>query len=324
MHPDVTADVAGRCSKCGMQLISGNPFDTREYSLEFDSFPSAAEAAVPVTLRFVVRDPATGNVVREYERVHDKEYHLFVVSQDLSVFFHVHPVLLGDGAWEVQLVLPKEGYYRVLSDFVPKGGSPQLLARSLVTIGYEGDVFTDAPPSQPDASTVVTVDGIRAELAIDPQPLLAGQFGHLSFTLRDAQSGELIDDLQPYLGAFGHTLIMSADMLDAVHSHPSEGPEHDITKGVGGPMITFEGYLPRPGIYRAWTQFQRHGRLSTVTSTFRVLSVEGAFSANVCEVPDARDDEWLGSLSKKLGVGARVEDGPSAYAWAAGRAGLQR
>jgi hypothetical protein len=26
--------------------------------------------------------------------------------------------------------------------------------------------------------------------------------------------------LQTYLGAFGHTLIMSEDMLDYVHTHP--------------------------------------------------------------------------------------------------------
>ena len=36
-------------------------------------------------------------------------------------------------------------------------------------------------------------------------------------------------------------------MRDYVHSHPFEGPESDITKGFGGPNVTFEGYMPRAG-----------------------------------------------------------------------------
>jgi hypothetical protein len=32
--------------------------------------------------------------------------------------------------------------------------------------------------------------------------------------------------------------------------------------------------MPRAGLYRAWTQFQRAGRLVTVPFTFRVLTLE--------------------------------------------------
>ena len=34
MHPDVTGSGPGRCTKCDMALIRGNPFDTREYLLD--------------------------------------------------------------------------------------------------------------------------------------------------------------------------------------------------------------------------------------------------------------------------------------------------
>ena len=80
----------------------------------------------------------------------------------------------------------------------------------------------------------------------------------------------------PYLGAFGHALIMSDDMRDAVHSHPSPGPESDISRGFGGPDVTFEGYMPRPGLYRAWSQFLRGGTLTTFSFTFSVHSLEEA------------------------------------------------
>jgi hypothetical protein len=98
----------------------------------------------------------------------------------------------------------------------------------------------------------------------------------MKFTLADAASGEPIRDLEPYLGAFGHTLILSEDLQDYVHSHPTEGPDSDVSRGLGGPTVTFEGYMPRPGRYRSWTQFQRDGQLTTVPFTFQVYSLEEA------------------------------------------------
>jgi hypothetical protein len=38
----------------------------------------------------------------------------------------------------------------------------------------------------------------------------------------------------------------------------------------GGPQVTFDGLMPKPGRYRAWTQFRRNDRLYTFTSTFVV------------------------------------------------------
>jgi len=69
-------------------------------------------------------------------------------------------------------------------------------------------------------------------------------------------------------------------MLDYVHSHPFEGPESDITRGSGGPNVTFEGYMPRPGRYRAWSQFQRKGQVITVPFTLNVSTLEEAVRGN--------------------------------------------
>jgi hypothetical protein len=104
-----------------------------------------------------------------------------------------------------------------------------------------------------------------------------GQFGHLAFTLTDAKTGRPVTDLQPYLGAFGHALILSEDMRDYVHSHPFENPDSDISKGLGGPTVTFEGYMPKAGRYRAWSQFQRNGEVVTVPFTVNVLTLDEAY-----------------------------------------------
>ena len=277
MHPDVTAAGPGRCPKCDMALIHGNPFDTREYLLDMRTSPAAVRVDSPFRMEFSVSHPGTQKRVESFELVHDKKYHLFVISQDMSSFQHIHPELQKNGSLAIDVTLPKAGYYSIISDFVPTGGSPQFMARPLITAGFTGDLSTEAARLTPDTVMTSTVDGITASVALEPSTLVAGEYGHLMFTLSDAKTGQPVNDLQPYLGAFGHTLLMSEDMRDAVHSHPSPGPDSDVTRGHGGPRVTFEGYLPRPGVYRAWTQFLRNDTLSTFTTTFRVLSLDEAY-----------------------------------------------
>ena len=69
------------------------------------------------------------------ERVHERPYHLFVISQDMAHFQHIHPEQRPDMTWAIDVMLPKPGYYTVLSDFLPSGGASQLISRPLVTAG---------------------------------------------------------------------------------------------------------------------------------------------------------------------------------------------
>jgi hypothetical protein len=276
MHPDVTSESAGKCKKCGMTLLAGDPFETREYILDFETSPPVVKAGEPFSMNFTIQHPRTGTLIKDFAIVHDKPYHLFVVSQDMTSFQHIHPTVQPDGSWSVDVTLPKPGYYRVLSDFLPAGGSPQFLGRSLVTSDFDGDLLSQSAHLQADEALRKTVDGITAEVKLDPPKLIAGRNGHLAFTLTDANTGEGLTDIQPYLGAFGHTLVLSEDLADYVHSHPTDDPESDISRGSGGPRISFEGYLPRAGRYRAWTQFLRNGQLTTFTFTFTVWSLEDA------------------------------------------------
>lgn len=274
MHPDVTSATPGRCRKCDMEMLLGDPFDTRDYRLDVAIEPPDVRPKVPFELTLTVGHPATGDVVQEFEVVHDRQYHLFLISHDLSFFEHIHPTQGDDGRWAINAEVPKPGFYRVLSDFVPKGASPQFLSRSIATAGFDGDLESQAPELDEDWQVEKTVDGLVASVSIEPNPLVEGQWGHLTFSLRDAASGAPVTDLQPYLAAFGHTLMMSGDMRDYVHSHPTPRPENDIARGFGGPQVEFEGYMPRAGYYRAWTQFQRAGRISTFPFTFRVLTLD--------------------------------------------------
>jgi len=284
MHPDFTLDVEGKCPRCGMALVKAAAYDVRDYRLEFRTIPPVVVAGQKATLHFKISHPGFNAVIEKFEVVHDRKYHLFVISQDMEYFQHIHPEQRPDGTWTIDLTLPKPGYYKVLSDFLPAGGSTQFIARPLVTAGYTGDLAGDSARLVPDTIFKKSVDDLTAEVAFDPPAFVAGLYGHLNFHLTDTRTGQPVTDLQTYLGAFGHTLIMSEDMVDYVHSHPIDisasdengpkqfmlPPDADPEKLRGGPDVTFEGLMPKPGRYRAWTQFRRNGRLHTFATTFEV------------------------------------------------------
>jgi hypothetical protein len=276
MHPDFTSEVPGRCARCGMKLVTGTLFDMRDNRLEFSTVPAVVEAGKKITLNFKIFHPGTGQLIRKFELVHEKAYHLFVISRDMKFFEHIHPTQKDDGAWTIDVVLPKPGYYEVLSDFLPSGGSGQFLARPLVTAGFSGDLMGNSARLVPDMADTQTVGDLKVKLSYDPGTLQAGSYGHLTYYLTNAATDQPVRDLQTYLGAFGHTLILSEDMEDYVHSHPvgeSLTPEIDLEAERGGPTVMFEALMPKPGRYRAWTQFRYHNKVHTVANTFEVFDV---------------------------------------------------
>jgi hypothetical protein len=287
MHGDYTMDVAGKCPRCGMDLVHAAPFDVRDYQVDFYTVPAVVKPGQKTKLFFRFRHPGTGDVVRKFEVVHEKQFHLFVISQDMEYFQHIHPVEQADGTWTIEVVLPKAGYYKILSDLLPSGGSAQFIARPLVTAGYQGDLAADSAHLVADTNLTRSVEDITAKVVYDPSTFVVGLYGHINFFLSDTATGRPITDLQTYLGAFGHTLIMSEDMEDYVHSHPLDilampdddgGPPQflippgaDLEKIRGGPEVTFEGLMPKPGNYRAWTQFRRNDQIRTFAFTFNVV-----------------------------------------------------
>jgi hypothetical protein len=288
MHSDYTAELDGKCPRCGMALVRAAPFDVRDYRLDFRTVPAVVKAGQQASLAFKIFHPDTGEAMKKFEVVHERQYHLFLISQDMEYFQHIHPQEAADGTWSIDVTLPKPGYYKVLSDFLPSGGSSQFIARPLVTAGYTGDLAADSAHLVPDTVLTKVDEDITATVTTDPQQFVVGLYGHITYHLTDTADGRPITDLQTYLGAFGHTLIMSEDMAEYVHSHPLDilaqpdddggppvfliPPDADLEKLRGGPEVTFEGLMPKPGHYRAWTQFRRHDQLHTFAFTFNVVA----------------------------------------------------
>jgi len=269
MHPDIRTSIPGKCPKCGMTLVAVIPGIPEDFNLRMESNPAAPRANDKLRLRFSIFNPRTGEQVKKFQISHDKLFHLFIVSQDLGEFQHIHPTFEPDGSFDIETMLPAPGHYKIYSDFYPADGTPQVLQQSITTAGYARDLLSAQPKVKPDTSLIKTVDGMKIELTLDPQQLIAGQPVALKYHLSDAVSGEPVRNLVPYLGAWGHTLMLSEDQVDYVHSHPDEdvlaGSEN--ARPQGGPDVTFNAFIPRPGNYRLWTQFQRGDTLTTVSFT---------------------------------------------------------
>lgn len=275
MHPDVTQATPGTCHRCGMVLIAMDPFDAREYRVDVTTTPPGVPARRPFSLRLTVREPTSGAVVREFATVHDKRFHLFVISQDLEHYAHVHPEQEPDGSWRLDVTLPKPGYYKLYSDFLPKGGTPQVIALPLVTAGAPGDLASSSARLVPDRELTKAFGDMRVRLVLPEDPLVAGREEAFALELTDRQTGEPVSDVEPYLAAWGHSLLVSEDTLAVVHAHPVEFVPENDPSARGGPVLTFRALFPKAGHYRLWTQIQRNGEIVTAMYTVAVESPVG-------------------------------------------------
>src|SRR6266852_3940369 len=201
MHPDVHSGKPGVCPRCGMALVSHLP-DRIEYPLQMTQSPAVLKGSSVATLTFRVLDPQTGRVVNHFEIVHEQLMHIFLVSENLQFFTHLHPVLEADGSFRLPVRLPYGGTYRLLADYYPAGSVPQLTVKTLLVSGH-------SEPAQVRASVSPSrSDNLTASLRLDPEQALAGLETKLFLTL-DPSAG-----LEPYLGAWAHMLAVSEDLSD--------------------------------------------------------------------------------------------------------------
>jgi hypothetical protein len=251
MDGDIRRDGPGFCPKCGMKLVEGVQ-DVDEYPLNLTVEPAAPRAAQLTRLIFGVVEPKTQRPVRNFEIVHEKLYHIFVVSQDLTFFLHTHPERQSDEDFHLDVRFPKPGMYRVLSDFYPTGGTPQLITN---TVMIPGDGFSQKPALIRADMSPRQTENSRVELEVAPQRIVAREKISMFFRVSPDQG------LEPYLGAWGHMLAASSDLIDMMHSHSFQALDGSAK---AFKELPFSVVFPRAGMYRVWVQFQRMGVVNTV------------------------------------------------------------
>jgi hypothetical protein len=217
MHAMHTHDAAPAAAGDGLRLVAVRT-----------TLPAGAAA----TLTFRIVD-AHGATLRAFETEQARRMHLIVVRRDLRRFQHLHPTQDASGAWTTRITLPTAGVYHAFADF-QTAGARQTVGADLFAAGRFEPLELPAP------STRARVDGYDVTLRER-----AGE-SELRFTVR--RGGVPVGDLQPYLGARGHLVMLRAGDLAYEHVHPLAGPA----------ALAFATGDTAPGTYRLFLQF-RHG-----------------------------------------------------------------
>ena len=228
----------------GLQVSDGG------YTLSLAAPTLSAGPATPLSFRVVGPD---GAPVTAFTQSHEQPLHLIAVRRDLSGFQHVHPRLAPDGTWTTPLALTP-GSWRILADFVPSAdGAKRVLGADLAVPGEL------APAPLPAPSPTAEVDGYTVTLAGD---LAAGVESRLTFSV--SRNAQPVTDLQPYLGASGHLVVLRAGDLAYLHVHPDEGS-----------ALSFTTTAPTAGTYRLYLDF-RHGDVVRTAEFTVTVGTEGS------------------------------------------------
>jgi hypothetical protein len=226
--------------------------DTSQVKFSFDKTPESKKENL-LTIQVNDKD---GKPIEDFELEHEKLMHLIVVSKDLSYFDHIHPDYKGDGKFTVKVNFPTGGEYKFYADYLPKGSSKTVKTQE---VQVEGTQKTPVPLKEDKLTKVV--EGKEVTLSFDH--LMAGMEVNLNFNIKDAKTKEPISDLQPYLGAIGHVVIISADTNTYLHVHPMD-------EKATGPDAKFMTTFPKSGVYKIWIEFQHNGKVFTVPFTVNV------------------------------------------------------
>ncbi len=268
MHPEVGSATPGRCPVpgCDMTLVPRGParptgvlHDDR-YEMELKTEPAVPATGLPVRLELTPRDRARNAVLTDLDVVHTKKLHLIIVSRDLALFDHVHPVQHPDGSLVLDYRFPSGGDYVLFADMTPAGAPNQVFR---LPLHVEGPAPAPTPLVESPAPAGLFGD-YRVELRAAPDPPRAKDEAVLAFTL--TRNGRPVTDLEPLLGAAGHCVVIRQDTMEYLHCHPVEPLD---PAGVG-PTVRFHTRFPVPGLYKVWGQFSRAGTILTADFVLRV------------------------------------------------------
>lgn len=231
----------------------------------FDPATRSLDAGQTNRFSFTIGGPE-GRPLTAYERLHDRELHLIVVSSDLAEFHHVHPTRDGGGTWAIDLPSLQPGAHRAYADFQPRGGEQLTLGVNLTVPGQ-----VPAPTKLGERHTV-EVDDYQVALSGDPKP---GVDSEVTITVR--RDGEVITT-EPYLGAAGHLVAIRDGDLAYLHVHPLDDEP-------AGP-VRFAVEVPSAGTYGMYFDFSVDGVVRTAAFT-TVIDAGPDDDADRSSAPDA-------------------------------------
>ncbi len=232
------------------------------------SSPSIITAGLPVSITVCLED-RKGRPLQGLMAHHERILHAVIIGRDLNVFAHIHPEDLGTitskmldaASFPLRYTFPKAGVYIVGIDFATEDGVYSKTAQLAVSgRPLMGEAIIDF-------SKTKNFGPYRVVLTAPSEGIKAGGETTLKFLIE--KNGEPVTDLEPYLGAAMHIAVVRSDLMQFVHAHgivpgglqAPVGHEHVTLPEKIGPEIESTVVFPAKGIYKIFSQVQRHGKI---------------------------------------------------------------
>ena len=213
-------------------------------------------------LDFAMTRAANGLAVRDYQVELTKKLHVIIVSDDLSLFLHVHPRLLQNGHFVLDQHFPAEGKYHIFADATPAGLEQQVF-RFDVGIGA---IFAGHTGALIPTGTLVTTGPYTVTLST--ATLRVGRPEMIQIHI--SKHGAPARDLHPYLGVAAHAVLVQSTDQSYVHAHSMSGNSMghmdmggghskslaDSDTALIGSDSMLHVTLREPGEYKLWLQFR--------------------------------------------------------------------
>jgi len=255
--------------KQAQQNAASTAVPSKRFSVSFSHSPNP-KPKQKVQLTIEVYEANTGAKVKKFNLFEEKLMHLIIVDSSWEFFNHIHPEFK-DGKFVIETEFPKDGMYHLYTDFEPAGATEQQYGFSLDV----GNATHEQKDWKEDLSTK-KIDNYEVSVKL-PQKLKAKDMTvgkqTIKFSFKDINTNQPFDNLKPYLGAFGHLVMINTKTYDYVHVHPidqskaayggSGGPDVDFNPlGITGPIT--------PGTYRTYAQFNPDDKLIVAEFTLVV------------------------------------------------------
>ncbi|OJV51920.1 MAG: hypothetical protein BGO31_08535 [Bacteroidetes bacterium 43-16] len=216
------------------------------------------EACKPVSLNIAITEQGR-NVMLDV--VHEKKLHLLIVNEELSWFDHIHPEEQQDGTYHISEIFPAAGKYLLFTDYKPGGSAQEVNTHHIEVSGA-----TTAIPQRLETKLASIADGYTVFL-LNGDELTTNHPQDLRFSIvKDCRILQA-KDMQPYLGANAHIVMISRVDYDFLHIHPIADPIFPIYA---------ETIIKKAGLYRMWVQFKVNDVVHTADFTVTVSRGEQA------------------------------------------------
>jgi len=248
--------------------------------VDMETMPVEITAGSQATITFSIRDD-NNKPVKDLVITHDRLIHVVIISEDLSVFGHIHVEDLGpitqemkeNARFPVRYTFPKAGKYNIAVDFAYGGrGYSELLDLDVGGTPPMGSV-------QKDLSHEKEFGGYLVKLTISPEHPVAGAETMLRYAIM--KDGKPVSDIEPYLSAAMHLAIINegagnyfvhahGDQPGAMHhsghaGHMASDTGHSSPAGkTYGPEIAASVVFPVRGTYKIFSEIRHDGKVRLI------------------------------------------------------------